>query len=113
MTLMHKSILLTIIVLSLFSCEEYENKEKYDVEIGEEFEIYYSTNSCCQVCLVNEEDLKNIKFVEHKMIDPGPEDCMGCNYTASYVFKAMAKGVDTIKIKYTIGGDDCINSKFS
>ena len=41
------------------------------------------------------------------MIDPGPEDCDGCNYTAALVFVAESAGFDTVKSYITGATTEC------
>lgn len=98
---------LLILSLVLFGCKNYENKTRYEVSVGETFEIYYSTNSCCHHCFSNEKNLKHIRLVDNKMVDPDPEDCDGCNYTAALVFVAESTGFDTVKSYITGATTEC------
>jgi len=100
-----KKIFFCLSAISIIACQEnkeYKNKEKYSLSVGETVEIYYSTNSCCHYAVTNKEELQHIKFVEDKVIDSGPKDCDGCDYTAAFVFKAESKGTDTVELKRLI-----------
>ena len=100
-----------VIICDIFcSCNSYENKDKYTVEVGDLIEIYYSTNSCCYYCLSNEEDLKNVELIEIKTIDKGPKNCDGCNFINSFVIKAKSVGIDTVKLKRLQATSDCSNN---
>ncbi len=84
----------------LFSgCNSYENKSIYKIRKGEQVNIYYSTNSCCYYCLFNNSELKHTQLKDKITIDPGPDDCAGCNYIAAFVFEGTSPGTDTIKLK--------------
>jgi len=102
------NVLLTIFLFT--GCNNYENKEFYELKVGEELEIYYSTNSCCHYCLVNENKLKNLKLIDEKVVVATPSNCDGCNHTAAFVFEALSVGVDTVYLKQIVGGDDCDSS---
>jgi hypothetical protein len=105
---MNQRLLLFLIgLINCISCNRYENKKRYEIPVGKTVEIYYSTNSCCYYCLANENELKHIKFVDKKMIDPGPRDCEGCDYTGAFVFKTESKGVDTVKLKLIEATMEC------
>lgn len=45
-------------------------------------------------------NLKHIEYQEIKTVEESPRDCMGCDYTFAYVFKATSKGTDTLKFNY-------------
>jgi hypothetical protein len=90
--------------------ENFINKNRYDLTIGESVEIYYSTNSCCYYCILKKDKLKSIRLVERKIVDKGPDDCEGCNYTGAFVFKAVSVGVDTIILNYTTATGNCKDS---
>lgn len=96
---MAKIFIILCVTFIFASCHNYENKDKYEVEVGETIEIYYSTNSCCYYCLVNSMDLKHTELVEQKTVDPGPKGCAGCNFTGAFVIKATSAGTDTIQLK--------------
>jgi len=92
------SILLCLI---LHGCENkvYNNKAKYEINVNETVEIYYTTNSCCYYCVSNEKELMHIKLIERKLIEAEPNDCIGCNHTSAFIFIGQSKGIDTIEVK--------------
>jgi hypothetical protein len=101
-----------MLVLSLFiglvGCEkDYSNQPEYQVEIGEMVTLYFSTNSCCQVCLSQKNDHQHISYVEEISVDPGPEDCAGCDYTMAFVFEAIAEGSDTVFLNHSLASESC------
>ena len=104
---MYKILLLLITGLSFNACENHENKERYEISIGDQVEIYYSTNSCCYYCIANEQDLKHIAFVNKKMIDSGPKDCDGCNYKSAFIFEGKSLGIDTVKLRLSLAAEAC------
>lgn len=104
---MNKIFLLSCITIIFISCARYENKEYYELEIGETVEIYASTNSCCFYCFPNKNNLTHTKFIELKTVDTGPNDCAGCNWTNSYVIKAKSVGIDTIILEQRVMIDSC------
>ena len=103
-------VIFFLIILLSISCKEYKNKEIYHLSVGETVEIYYSTNSCCHYCLVNENRLKNLKLIDEKTVDAAPTNCDGCSHTAAFVFETISLGVDTVYLKQMVGGDDCDSS---
>ena len=86
-------------MLNLYGCNSYENKDKYEIKVGQTFEIYYSTNSCCYYCIVNESKLKHLKFIKRRTVDKGPKDCDGCNSTEAFVFRGESLGKEVVEIK--------------
>lgn len=112
---MSKLLLFTIVSSVLFfsSCKsnkDYKNKEAYSIKTNELCEIYYTTNSCCQYCVINESDLKHISLQEDKTVDDGPRGCDGCDFTNAFVFKGTSPGIDTVVLKHSTNGDECILS---
>ena len=107
---MNKIIILLLATLFFISCKSYENKNKYTVGVGKVVEIYYSTNSCCYYCFSNEKNLIHSKLLDRKTLDDGPDDCVGCNHTAAFIFKAKSIGIDTIKLKHVTATEDCDSS---
>jgi len=99
---MNKIVLIILLGVLVYGCKNYENKERYTISVGEKVEIYYFTNSCCTFEIANIESLDNIQFLEQKSIDTGPNDCSGCESTYAFVFKAIAPGVDTLKLKHVV-----------
>ena len=104
---MNRILLVALFLFIISGCNSYENKEEYTVCIGESFEIYYSTNSCCRYCLANVTELNHVSFVKEKSIDAGPSDCAGCDYTVAYVFKGESPGIDTVELRFLIASMDC------
>lgn len=95
----HFSLWIILLGLSLASCNRYVNKDKYQISVGEELDLYYSTNSCCYYCLSNEVELKHLKLIGRNTIDEGPEDCEGCNYIAAFTLQGKSVGIDTVELK--------------
>ena len=104
---MKRILIISLIGLFLHGCTNHENKDKYEVNVGETVEIYYSTNSCCYYCLSNIQELNHVDLLETKTIDTDPEDCAGCNYTYAFVFKAESVGIDTVELKSLTASMDC------
>lgn len=106
---MKKIIYLVFIISGIFSCQKktFENKPQYELKVNEIVEIYYSTNSCCYYCLLDESDLRHLELIEEKTVDPGPRNCDGCNYVAAFIFKAISSGVDTIKLNHATATEPC------
>lgn len=108
---MHK---LTFIVLFLILCgcreeshrREYVNKSPESISLGEQVSIYYYTNSCCHYCF-RIEGPEHLKLIEDKIVDPGPDDCNGCDHTGAFVFEGVSRGVDTVKLWRATGGESC------
>lgn len=76
--------------------DDYKNREKYSVIIGDTIEIYYTTNSCCLYCQPNAEQLNHLKYAGKRIMIREPKGCEGCNHTAALLFVAKSEGVDTI-----------------
>ena len=102
--------LMTLIIL-VSSCNNYENKTHYELKIGETFELYLDQNSCCQNCFINESSIKTIKFISDTLVDRGRKNCAGCSSTIAWIFKAINKGTDTIKIQRISMGERCDSIK--
>ena len=106
-----KNLILTCVITALLiSCSNFENKEIYEMNIGDKVEIYASTNSCCFYCFSNQESLEHTEFKEIKRVDNGPSDCEGCNWTDAYVFEAKSTGIDTIILEHRVQIDSCSSS---
>ena len=99
---MKQILIILLILLFYYGCNifdnnyNYDNKYKYEINVGETVQIYYSTNSCCYYCITNKHELNHVDILETKTIDTGPEDCAGCNYMYALVFKAESVGIDTV-----------------
>lgn len=91
----------------IISCSNHENKSHYEVNPNEEVEIYYTTNSCCYYCIVNEAELKHVMLKDDKQVAPPPSGVDGGSYTRAFVFFAVSAGTDTIKLREVPGGEDC------
>lgn len=107
---MKKTFPIIIFSLTIIGCNSYENKDRYEVSINEKVEIYYSTNSCCFYCVSNEKQIKHVKLLESKTMDSSPSDCVGCEYTAAFVFEGKYVGIDTIELKRLGAREDCENN---
>lgn len=98
-------VVFTNILFILYSCDhDYSNKKNYNLEVGEEFEIYYTSNSCCGRCW-NIEMLGNIEFVNERTIEE--TDTPGATNEYAVLFKAVKAGVDTLKTHYYAMSDSC------
>jgi hypothetical protein len=101
----------TIIFLSLIfqGCKNkvYNNKPIYEIGVNETVEIYYSTNSCCRYCILNEKELKHIKLMDDKLIVAEKEGCEGCSHTSAFVFLGTSKGIDTLELKNSAVSLNC------
>jgi hypothetical protein len=75
----------------------YKNKPKYSINIGDTIEIYHTTNSCCNYCQPNADELQHLVYIGSKIVIPSKKDCEGCNYTSALMFVAKSAGIDTIK----------------
>lgn len=102
--------LVSVLIGSLFSCatEDYSNKPSYKIKIGETFDIFYSTNSCCKYC--TPKNLNHLKITNVTTVDVGDANCEGCNYIAKYTFKGISLGKDTIELKLVGGGMSCADT---
>lgn len=89
-----------LILMGIFfsSCTNFENKNTYNIRVGETFQIYYSTGSATYFVIENKEKLKNIKLVEHKQLDNFNSKCDGCDSHYSFKFIGLSKGEETIAI---------------
>lgn len=90
--------------------KKYENKEVYDIPVGGSCEIYFSTNSCCLYCVEKEQMLRHVERSKILVVDPGPEDCSGCQAHYAFVFKGIRPGADTIRLKEITASGDCETS---
>ena len=104
---MNRIFIFILIGLVYSGCSNYENQERYEVKVGETVKIYYSTNSCCYSCIPNNSELKHVRLLEEKTVDPGPSDCAGCDFTAAYIFKAETPGIDTVQLRIVAASMDC------
>lgn len=105
---MQKIFLLSVLLATLLACKkEYVNQPEYTLQKGESVEIYFSTNSCCQYCVLNTEELDAIAYEKEITVEPYPDDCAGCNFTGAFVFKAVQPGTDTIYLNVREMSKDC------
>jgi|SRR6478735_4430284 len=106
-----KPLLFTLFLsISLFSCNSYKNKEKYEVKVGETVEIYSATNSCCFYCHVSKDRYKHLKFIQSKTVDKGSANMEGNTVTTAWVFKAESIGKDTVVLRHLYAADECDSS---
>ena len=90
------------VVILLSGCKNYhnyDNKEHYIIAVDENVSIYYTTNSCCYPCVVNQIELKHLNLIDNKTISKESEECAGCNYIGELIFKGNSIGIDTIELK--------------
>jgi predicted secreted protein len=94
------------------SCEtDYINKKNYHLKVGEKFEIYYTSNSCCGRCW-NIETVENIEFIKNRTIEES--DNPGATNDYAILFQAVKEGVDTLKTHHYAMSDSCnLNSQES
>jgi|GEM_PF-6921471 len=89
----------------LSSCtSNYSNKESYNLTIGDEFEIYYTGNSCCGRCW-NVATLETVEFLGERTIKE--TDIPGGTDQYAIRFKAVKVGVDSLKTHYYTMSDSC------
>lgn len=76
------------------------SKEYNEVAIGETFEIRVKENKSTgyEMCWVNKKDARAISLVKKNYKREGASDCAGCGGTATFTFKGMSAGTDTIKL---------------
>ncbi len=98
--------ILFLVLLLYFACNKYENKSHYDLTIGDEVQLYFTTNSCCDYCLSNELSLKHMQLIEKRIMNRA-DNCIGCEYNVFFIFKAESRGVDTIKLKRIKNPKNC------
>ena len=92
-------LLAFLFFLTLMGCKkDFTNKHTYSLKVGERFEYYVSSNSCCPNCFLNQHSMTSIRFLESKEVSSAPGDCDGCTTWFAYVFEAVKSGQDTIKI---------------
>lgn len=96
-----------LILLCCSSCKDYDNQAHYTIAVGETVDIYYKTNSCCYYCASNEVHFKHITTMDQKVVDSGPWNCDGCDFTGAFVFRGTSVGVDTVHLKLLGGGMEC------
>lgn len=95
---------------TLFGCNSYKNKEKYEIKVGETVEIYSATNSCCFYCHVSKDQYKHLKFIEGKTVDKGNKMAEGNTVTTAWIFKAESIGKDTVVLRHLYAADECDSS---
>lgn len=97
----------TIIFIITFishGCSSYENKKEYNLKVGEKFEIYYTSNSCCGRCW-NLEQVDNIEIIENRTIHT--TETPGATSKYAKVFRTVKAGIDTIKTSQYAMSDSC------
>lgn len=124
-----KKILLTFIVLTLFSCKqdnfkEYKQKnhidlsrfaqvdilvnlDYYEMKVGDTLPIYYRTNTCCPFCIPKMKEIPQLKYLGNKLIYDCPFGTEGANITASQNFLAVSKGIVTLEYGIVTPNDVC------
>ena len=113
---MKKSIIISCLILTgiLTACsaKEYVNQNTYELSVGDQLELYYTTNSCCYYCF-NGEELQHLEYIDDRVMIPYEDGCDGCDQTEAFVFEAKSVGVDTIYMALVEGGEDCRIDKSS
>lgn len=111
---MKKFTLLVLFLLtsSLFqSCKntvDYSNTSFYDLKVGDELNLYFTTNSCCFKCVTNLSELKHLSLIDEYFIsDDEQKDCEGCNRQKAFKFIANSVGIDTIRINSFTPNEIC------
>ncbi|HTF81937.1 MAG TPA: hypothetical protein VL947_09435 [Cytophagales bacterium] len=98
-------LLLLSWVLCVGCCEKRELPQRqYQVTVGQYFQIPFRTDPCCYSCWANAYDAKAVRFLEKKV------PCHGCPDESAFVFKAYARGVDTIKLRMVHTNGTCDSS---
>ena len=92
--------------------KQWNNQNQYNIQVGETLQIYYSTNSCCYYCWTNEDSCQHLSLVNQIVIEPGPDDCEGCNATYAFVLKAESEGTDTVKLNSVTAAAPCSTTPF-
>lgn len=90
---------------------DYSNQETYNVSVGDTVEIYFETNSCCYICVPNQDKYNHLLYIgEKSMTTDKNEDglCLGCNSTYAELFVAKSVGTDTVKIGIYQPANPCI-----
>jgi hypothetical protein len=101
---------LAVFSLSITSCDQYTNSERYELKVGETVEFYFCTLSLCKYCLVNAKNLNHIEFLDSRHIDYHKNGCEGCTSILAYVFEGISIGIDTLKVKQADDGQYCSDS---
>ena len=106
---MRAVIPLLLFTLPYFSCQEknFDNQPQYEINVNETVDIYYTTNSCCYYCILNEANFRHVENVGQKIVDPGIKDCVGCDYVGAFTFKATSAGIDTVRLKLAAASESC------
>lgn len=79
----------------------YTNQETYNVSVGDTVKIYFETNSCCYICVPNQDKYAHLLYIGEKMMRNDENEqglCLGCNTTLAQLFVAKSTGTDTVKI---------------
>lgn len=98
-------IVFCTVLFTSFSCSQnYNNKKEYNLKVGDEFEIYYTSNSCCGRCW-NLEEIDNIELIGKRTIEKN--DNPGGNSTYAKVFRATMTGINTLKNHTYVMSDSC------
>jgi predicted secreted protein len=106
-----------LFIFVLISCsnqqkgiKNFTNKKVYKLKVGETFEIYYSTNSCCYFCLSNTNQSIVNQISNKRIKDNLDETCAGCDALYSLKFKAVKKGEAYIYTKIVPASKACSDS---
>jgi hypothetical protein len=89
----------------------YTNQETYNVSVGDTVQIYFETNSCCYICVANQDKYAHLLYIGEKMVknDNDKEGlCAGCNSTLAQLFVAKSAGTDTVQIGIYLPANPCV-----
>ena len=80
--------------------KKIENKSRYEILIGDTFEIMLEENPSIGfgICWLNEKKVNTVKLIKKEWYKDGAEDCLGCNGTSVFTFRGISKGIDSIKM---------------
>ncbi len=89
---------------------DYANQETYNVSVGDTVQIYFENNSCCYICVPNQDKYSHLLYVGEKMVKADNNDdglCVGCSSTFAQLFVAKSVGTDTVKIGIYLPANPC------
>lgn len=74
--------------------------DRNEVMIGETFQIHIKENPSTgyENCWINKKDALAVSLVKKEYKQEGSSNCAGCGGTATFTFKGIAAGTDTIKL---------------
>jgi len=74
--------------------------ERNEISVGETFQIRIKENPSTgyENCWINKKDAQAVSLVKKEYKQEGSSDCAGCGGTATFTFKGISAGTDTIKL---------------